>query len=109
MDTIINMYAAATGLWKKVAAMLPLAYGAGSVLVGAGSILVQLGHSASTADALHLLGSLDKTNPNVVLIGTGLLALGVHTNHSENAAKLADHSEQLSPAGETKPDGDQGK
>lgn len=109
MDTIINMYAAATGLWKKVASFLPLAYGAGSVLVGAGSILVQLGHSASAADALHMLGSLDKTNPNVVLIGTGLLALGVHTNHSENAAKLDDRAEKLAPADEKKPDGDDGK
>lgn len=94
MDTLINLYAGATGLWAKVAAFLPLVSGAGSVLVGAGSILLQLSHSGSAAGALNVIKSLNANDPNVILIVGGLTALGIHTNHQQHTAQLAAIAQQ---------------
>lgn len=89
MDTMINAYASVSGMWKKVAAWLPLLAGAGSVLVGAGSILLSLGHATDAAAALHIVQGLSAQDPNVVLVVGGLAALGVHTNHNDNVAAIA--------------------
>lgn len=95
MDFIINLYAGASGLWKKVAALLPLLAGAGSVLVGAGSILIALSHVANAAAALAVIKSLTASDPNVIMIMAGLTALGIHTNHTENKNVIADHGDAI--------------
>lgn len=88
MNTIINLYANVTGLWKKVSYWLPLICGVGSILTGLGSLLMRLGHSGSASAALHVLSNLDQSDPNVVLIIGGLAALGVHTNNANLTAQV---------------------
>jgi hypothetical protein len=93
MDFITNTIASVTGIWKKIASVLPLIAGAGGVLVGSGSILIQISHSGSASAALHIIQSLNQNDPNVMMIAGGLLALGIHTNHQENKASIADQKD----------------
>ncbi len=88
MDTIVNLYASATGIWKKVAAFLPLVAGAGSILVGAGGILNELSSAANAAAALHVAQGL-ASDPNTAMVIAGLTALGIHSNHADNKAAIA--------------------
>ena len=87
MDLIATIIGNITGAWKKVAAFLPLVAGAGSVLAGAGGILLELSHSANAGGALAILKGL-QADPNTALIVTGLTALGLHQNHLGNVAAI---------------------
>ena len=91
MDTIISLYAGASGLWKKVSAYLPLVLGAGSVLTGLGGILGEFGHAAN-AGAFFALAQNLQHDPNAALVIAGLAALGIHTNHTGNVAAIASAS-----------------
>lgn len=88
MDFIVNTYANISGLWKKIAAFLPMVAGAGSVLVGAGNICVEFSKADSAATALHIFQSLT-TDPNTAMVIAGLTALGIHTNHTDNKTAIA--------------------
>jgi hypothetical protein len=90
MDFIVNTFASVSGLWKKVAQYLPLLAGVGSVLVGGGSILLALGRAGNAAAAIHVIQGLSAQDPNVIMIVGGLTAMGIHSNHSENKAAIAD-------------------
>ena len=83
MNLILNLAASASGLWKKVAAILPLVGGAGSILVGVGNIAIQLAACPSAAAMLVIFKGLSSTDPNVHLIVGGLVALGIHQNHMD--------------------------
>lgn len=97
MDKILNLIAGLTGAWKKVAAWLPLLCGAGSLLLGVGGFLIEVGKAADFASAYHILSAW-QSDPNTALVTAGLLALGVHTNHNENKATIAEHTEALAAA-----------
>ncbi len=88
MNWIINLYANISGLWKKVAALLPLIGGAASVLIGAGNVLLGLSHASNAAAALNVLKGLNANDPNVIMVLGGLTALGIHTNHQEHTAAI---------------------
>lgn len=87
MDTIVSILGKVSGIWKKVAAVLPLLAGAGSLLVGVGGLLLELAHSTNAGGALHVIQNL-QSDPNTALIVGGLTALGVHTNHTSNVAAI---------------------
>lgn len=91
MGTLINLYASASGLWKKVAALLPLALGLGSLLSGVAGILLEVGHANNASGLLALVQGL-QNDPNTALIVAGLAALGINTNHSVTAAKVEEHA-----------------
>ncbi|SRR5258707_8473067 len=90
MDTLINLYANVTGLWKKISYWLPLICGVGSILTGLGSLLLRLGHAGSAAVAFSILSNLNQNDPNVMLIIGGLAALGIHTNQASLHAQVKD-------------------
>lgn len=91
MDMIVNACASVSGVWKKIAAFLPLLLGAGSVLSGLAGFCMEFGHAANAAALLKLAQGL-QTDPNTALVLAGLAALGINTNHKSNAAVLADHA-----------------
>jgi hypothetical protein len=81
MNAFINMYAGASGVWKKIAAVLPFIIGAGSLLCGLGGICLELGHAANAAGMLDVLRGL-ATDANTAEVLAGLTALGIHSNHA---------------------------
>lgn len=85
MNALIDMYANASGIWKKIATVLPFVIGAGSLLCGLGGICFELGHAANAAAMLDVLRGLS-TDPNTAEVLAGLAALGIHTNHQTVAA-----------------------
>ena len=87
MNSFINMYASASGIWKKIASVLPFIIGAGSLLCGLGGICLELGHAANAAGMLDVLRGL-ATDTNMAEVLAGLTALGIHTNHAANAAAI---------------------
>lgn len=87
MEKIVSFLAAVTGVWKRIAAALPLLAGAGSVLLGAGGLLVEISHAPNGGAIFHILQNLT-SDPNAGLIMAGLTALGIHSNHASNVAAL---------------------
>ena len=94
MDIMINLYASLTGAWKKVAHFLPLVIGAGTLLTGIAGFLLEIGHSANASGLLHILQNI-QSDPNTALILAGLGALGVHTNHTNNAQQIQSINDPL--------------
>lgn len=94
MDWLINSYVSASGIWKKVASILPLVIGVGSLLSGLGGLCLEFGHAANASAMLDLLKHL-QTDPNVGLIVAGLGALGVHQNHTSNVSNLQEHADKI--------------
>lgn len=94
MDAIINLFANLSGLWKKLAALLPLVLGAGSLLSGLAGFCNEFGHAANAAALLSLAQGL-QNDPNTALVLAGLAALGIHTNHKANAETIGDHAEVI--------------
>lgn len=88
MDTLLNLYANASGLWKKVATLLPLLLGLGSLLSGLSGLCLELGHAANAAALLAIVQGLQH-DPNTGLVVAGLAALGVHSNHQDLKAAVA--------------------
>ncbi len=87
MGAIINLYAGASGLWKKIAAFLPIVLGLGSLLSGLAGFCLEFGHAANAAALLALAQKL-QSDPNTGLVLAGLAALGIHTNHQDNKAAI---------------------
>lgn len=85
MNVFINMFANASGIWKKAATVLPFIIGAGSLLCGLGGICLELGHAANAAGMLDVLRGL-AWDPNTAEVLAGLAALGIHTNHQSAVA-----------------------
>ena len=94
MGTLINLYANASGLWKKAASFLPLILGIGSLLGGLAGFCNEFGHAKDAASLLAVLQGISN-DPNSALVLAGLGALGIHTNHAANAATLEDHTDVL--------------
>ena len=88
MNTIIGWIANLTGIWKKVATVLPMIAGAGSLLVGAGGVLLEVAHAGNAGAALKVIQGLT-SDPNTAMIIAGLTAIGIHSNHSSNVAAIA--------------------
>lgn len=97
MDTLLNLAANVSGLWKKVAALLPLVLGAGTLLVGVGGVLLELGHAGNAAAALKVIQGL-QSDPNTAMVLAGLTALGIHQNHTATVAVLDDHAAKIDAA-----------
>jgi hypothetical protein len=89
MDSIVNMYASASGLWKKIAVVMPYVVGLGTLLAGLSGLCLEFGHAANAAAMLTIAQGLQH-DPNVALCAAGLAALGIHEQHKTVTAAIVD-------------------
>ncbi len=94
MDTLIDLYAKFTGLWAKIADLLPLLGALGGIL-GAGATIAA--RAAQSKDAATLLHSLHPTTEEMAAISLSIGLIKTHFNHQENKAMLDMHHELIGP------------
>jgi hypothetical protein len=95
VNTLINLWANANGIWQKISSVLPFVIGVGTLLCGLGGFCLEFGHAANAAAVLAIIQGL-KSDPNVGLIIAGLGALGIHTNHAANVVTMQANTAAIS-------------
>ena len=94
MNTLINLWASANGIWQKISSVLPFVIGVGTLLCGLGGFCLEFGHAENAAAMLTILKNIN-SDPNAGLVIAGLGALGVHVNHSANVAAVQANTSQI--------------
>lgn len=97
MNTLASLYASASGLWAKIALILPKLSGLASVLTGAGMVVSEAARAQNAGQLLALAQNFHH-DPGVGLIVAGLTALGYHAHQQAILAAVTQAAQPCAPA-----------